>query len=133
MSAAPLPRRTEHGPLIDVVFFDAGGGHRTTAVALETVLARERPNWRVRMVNLRDVLDPIDIFRRITRVRAENFYNSLLKYDMTVGIGAMLPILHMLVRRTHRQQVHTLARFWRQSQSDLVVSLIPHFNRAIFD
>src|SRR5262245_38923953 len=102
MRAAAFPPRVGRRPLIDLVFFDAGGGHRATAIALEAVLARERPTWKVRLVNLRDVLDSIDVFRRITRVRAEQLYNRLLRYDVTIGIGTMLPLLHLLVRRMHR-------------------------------
>jgi 1,2-diacylglycerol 3-beta-galactosyltransferase len=39
----------------------------------------------------------------------------------------------MLIRQTHSLQVSLLSRFWRSPRPNLVVSLIPHFNRAIFD
>lgn len=35
----------------DLVFFDAGGGHRSAATALRQVMEEER-NWQVRLVNL---------------------------------------------------------------------------------
>ena len=133
MTSAFAPRLLEPRPRVDLVFFDAGGGHRATATALEAVLAKERPGWAVHKVNLRDVLDPIDVLRRITRVRAEDLYNHILKHDLTAGIGALLPVLHLLVRRTHRQQVRMLRAFWQASRPDLVVSLIPHFNRALLE
>jgi Glycosyltransferase family 28 C-terminal domain len=33
----------------------------------------------------------------------------------------------------HPRKVEVLARYWQEPQPDLVVSLIPHFNRAIFE
>src|SRR5215472_8425873 len=74
---------------VDAIFFDAGGGHRASAIALKEVVERQRRPWHVRLVNLREVLDPIDVIHKVTRVRAEDFYNRLLKYGWTVGSGTM--------------------------------------------
>lgn len=133
MNAALKLRPIEPSRRIDLIFIDAGGGHRAAAIALKAVLERWRPSWRIRMVNLRDVLDPVDVLRRFTRVRAENLYNYLLKHDLGIAMGTLLPALHLLVRRMHRREVSALAAFWRMPRPDLVVSLVPHFNRAIFE
>ena len=44
-----------------------------------------------------------------------------------------LPLLHMLIRQTHKWQVSLLAEFWKAPRPSLVVSVIPHFNRAILE
>jgi len=119
---------------VDLIFFDAGGGHRASAAALRSVFEAEYPSWRVRMINLRDVLEPIDFIRRIAGVRIEDVYNSLLlQRGLTLGTGPMLRATQMLIRRLHRKEVSLLAGFWGNNAPDLVVSLIPNFNRAIFD
>jgi hypothetical protein len=118
--------------LVDLIFMDAGGGHRASASALESAIREHRRPWRVRMTNLRDVLDPIDVVRRIARVRVEDVYNRLLKSGLTAGSGAMLRATQLLIRRLHAQEVRQLARFWASEPPDLVVSLVPNFNRAIF-
>jgi 1,2-diacylglycerol 3-beta-galactosyltransferase len=41
--------------------------------------------------------------------------------------------MHLLIRRTHGRNVKLPARHWMEPRPDLVVSLIPHFNRAIFE
>ncbi|HEX4210893.1 MAG TPA: glycosyltransferase [Candidatus Binataceae bacterium] len=122
-----------HEPLVDLIFFDAGGGHRASAIALKSVLERQYRSWQVRIVNLRDALEPIDFIRRFTGVRLEELYNGLLRYGLTIATGSTLPILHMLIRQTHSWQVSLLAQFWKAPRPDLVVSMIPHFNRAILD
>ena len=57
----------------------------------------------------------------------------MLRYGMTLGTGAMLRGVQMLIRQMHRPSAALLARFWKGAPPDLVVSLIPNFNRAIFD
>ena len=31
---------------VDLIYFNAGGGHRASALALEAALQRQRPSWR---------------------------------------------------------------------------------------
>jgi hypothetical protein len=118
---------------IDLIFFDAGGGHRASATALKALADQEQRGWRIRMVNLRDILEPIDVFHRLTGVRVEDLYNRMLKYGLTIGTGPLLCAVQFLIRRMHPRNVTLLARHWQERSPDLVVSLIPNFNRAIFE
>jgi hypothetical protein len=118
---------------IDLIFFDAGGGHRAAATALKTLADQQRRGWQIRMVNLRDILEPIDVFHRLTGVRVEDLYNRMLKYGLTIGTGPMLRAVQFLIRRMHPRNVALLSSYWQQRRPDLVVSLIPNFNRAIFE
>jgi hypothetical protein len=133
MSRASASSSMARSPHVDLIFFDAGGGHRASATALNAVLAEQQRPWQIELVNLHDVLEPIDFIRRLTGIRVENFYNSMLKFNLTMGSGPMLKMMHMLIRRMHSKMVPILARYWQQRRPDLVASLIPHFNRAIFD
>ena len=133
MRNMPPSESNNREPLVDLIFFDAGGGHRASAIALKSVLENHNRSWQVRMVNLRDALEPIDFIRRFTGVRLEELYNGLLRYGLTIATGSTLPILHMLIRQTHSWQVSLLAQFWKAPRPNLVVSMIPHFNRAILD
>jgi 1,2-diacylglycerol 3-beta-galactosyltransferase len=116
-----------------MIYFNAGGGHRASATALEAVATQQRRPWHIRLINLRDLLEPADFIHRLTGVRSEDFYNAMLRLDLTAGVIPMLPLMHLLIRRTHRRNTELLARHWMESRPDLVVSLIPHFNRTIFE
>jgi 1,2-diacylglycerol 3-beta-galactosyltransferase len=61
---------------VDLVYFDAGGGHRAAANALLQVIGGQKRPWDVRMINLQELLDPLDIFRKITGLRLEDLYNA---------------------------------------------------------
>ena len=58
---------------IDLVYINAGGGHRSAAVALEMAIREQCRDWQVRLVNLFEVLDPQDVFRRTTGVKPEDY------------------------------------------------------------
>lgn len=128
-SDSPLSRER---PNIDFIFFDAGGGHRSAANALEAVIAEVEPNWAVRLVNLQEVLDPLDVFRKLTGIRLQDLYNKMLARGWTLGSAAWLPIMQWVIRRYHKPSVELLAEFWRKREPDMVVSLIPNLNRAAF-
>jgi UDP-N-acetylglucosamine:LPS N-acetylglucosamine transferase len=119
-------------PVLDFVFFDAGGGHRSAALALKSVIDSQDRGWEVRLVNLQEVLDPLDIFRKIFGIRLEDVYNLGLAKGWTLGSEYLLRLMHGVIRCYHCSQVNLLTSFWRERQPSLVVSLVPNFNRAIF-
>ena len=118
---------------IDFIFFDAGGGHRSAANALKAVVEQQQRPWEIRLVNLQEVLEPLDFFRNLTGIRTEDLYNQMLKKGFTIGSLPMLQILHGVIRAYHKPHVRLIAEFWRKSTPDLVVSLVPNFNRALYD
>lgn len=117
--------------IIDLVYFNAGGGHRAAARAIEEVIARERWPWRVRLIDLARVLDPAGNFRRFAGFAPEEFYNTRLRHGWTFGLTQELKLLQGLIRLTHRSMLRTLSQHWAQTEPDLVVSLVPNFNRVL--
>src|ERR1700740_2968824 len=87
-----------HDARIDLIYFDAGGGHRASATALTSAARQQRRAWQINPINLRDLLEPADVIRRLTGVRIENFYNSQLKHGLTLGTSQLLRITQMLIR-----------------------------------
>jgi len=118
---------------LDFLFFDAGGGHRSAANALREVIERQRREWEIRLVNLQELLEPLDVFRKLTGLRLEDVYNLMLKRGWTLGSPQLTRGMHLLIRLYHSRQVQLLEQHWKRSRPHLVVSLIPNFNRAIFE
>lgn len=116
---------------IDLIYFEAGGGHRAAATALKLVIDQQQRGWDVKLVNLQEILDPLDIFRKYTGVRMQDIYNLLLKKGWTLGSPQLTVAMHALIRLYHGGQVRLLKKYWAQGEPDLVVSLVPNFNRAL--
>ena len=118
---------------LDFIYFDAGGGHRAAADALKQVIEQQGRPWEIRLVNLQEVLDEIDVFRKVTRVRLQDLYNLMLKKGWTLGSPQLTAVMHLVIRLFHGQQVKVLERCWRTRRPDLVVSVVPNLNRALFE
>ncbi|HKF25883.1 MAG TPA: glycosyltransferase, partial [Candidatus Acidoferrum sp.] len=116
---------------VHVLFHDAGGGHRNAAVALKTVCERQKRPWDLNLVQFQQLTDHLDVLRRMTGIRIEEQYNILLRNGWTWGSEYLLRVLQLTIRIFHRPMVKLLAGYWRQHPADLLVSVIPHFNREI--
>lgn len=117
---------------LDLVYFNAGGGHRSAAMALQSVISGLALDWDVRLVNLQEILDTLDVFRKLTGIRLEDIYNLLLAKGWTLGSRYLLPLMHGVIRVYHPAQVKLLAEFWAQRRPDMVISVVPNFDRALF-
>lgn len=114
---------------VDLIYFNAGGGHRAAALALERLMQGDR--WQVRLVNLTEMLDPKDQFRRYTGIAPEDLYNKRLASGFTVGLTQELKILQYLIKLSHKALVGKMEPYWLAARPDLVVSLIPNFNKSL--
>jgi UDP-N-acetylglucosamine:LPS N-acetylglucosamine transferase len=117
---------------IDLVYFNAGGGHRSAAVALDAVIRELALPWAVRLVNLFEVLDPRDVFGKTTGMKPEQYYNARLARGWTLGLAQELKVLQALIRLSHKSLTAQLQRHWHKTKPDMVVSLVPNFNRAMY-
>ena len=116
---------------VHVVFHDGGGGHRNAAVALQTVISQQKRDWQIELIQFQDLTDRLDILRKLTGIRIQQQYNILLQNGWTLGSTYLLRVLQATIRLFHRPLVNLLERFWREKPADLLISVIPHFNRQI--
>jgi UDP-N-acetylglucosamine:LPS N-acetylglucosamine transferase len=118
---------------IDFIYFDAGGGHRSAATALKSVIEQQKKPWNVRLVNLQEVLHSLDVFRKVTGIRLEDIYNHMLAKGWTLGSAQGLMFMHGVIRLYHGSTTKLLSRHWLESKPDMVVSLVPNFNRTMYE
>ncbi len=116
---------------IEFVFFDAGGGHRSAATALQMAVESQGLPWDVHLFNLQEALDHLDLMRQISGVRIQDTYNWMLKSGLTLGSKQLMRLLQFTISIYHRPTVRLLTKRWRESSPDMVVSFVPHFNKAL--
>jgi UDP-N-acetylglucosamine:LPS N-acetylglucosamine transferase len=116
---------------IEFAFFDAGGGHRAAATALELATRAQNRPWDVQLMNLQELLDELDILKKYAGIRIQDFYNSMLRTGWTLGSPQLMKVLQLAVRMYHRASVRMLEAHWKETEPDMVVSFVPHFNRAL--
>ncbi len=117
---------------IQCLYFDAGGGHRAAANALKSAIEQQGRPWEISLVNVQKLLYSLDIFRKITGISLEDLYNAMLARGWTLGSAVSLRMVHMVIRLYHGSMLPLLEQHFRATRPDLVVSLIPNFNRPVF-
>jgi len=118
---------------IALVYFDAGGGHRNAAMALEQAIKKLNHPWETHLVNLQEILDSLDIIRKLTGLRIQDAYNRMLRNGWTLGSPQLMRMLQALIWVYQGKTVRLLEKYLRELRPHMVVSLIPHFNRALCD
>jgi Glycosyltransferase family 28 C-terminal domain/Monogalactosyldiacylglycerol (MGDG) synthase len=116
---------------LTIVFHNAGGGHRSAADALKATLSAQEHPWGVSLLDIQELLDPLDLIRRATGLRIQDTYNLILRKGWTRFTPQLLLILQITIRVYHSAIVKALRVYWAEHPADLVLSVIPHFNREI--
>src|ERR1700720_3750044 len=107
---------------IQVLFHDAGGGHRNAAVALQTVISQQNRGWQVELVQFQELTDHLDVLRKLTGIRIQEQYNTLLRNGWTLGATSLLRVLQTTIRIFHRPLVKLLANYFREHPADMLIS-----------
>src|SRR6202142_2989280 len=97
---------------LTIVFHDAGGGHRSAAGALKTVLEAQYHPWKVRLVNLQELLESIDFVHKATGLRIQDGYNLLLRKGWTLLTPPLLSLLQRAIQLHHSRIVRILRNHW---------------------
>jgi 1,2-diacylglycerol 3-beta-galactosyltransferase len=116
---------------LTIVFHHAGGGHRSAAEALKATLSSQEHPWDVNVLDIQELLDPLDVVRRATGLRIQDTYNLILRKGWTRFTRQLLVVLQGTIRLYHSPIVKLLRTYWAEHPADLVLSVIPHFNREI--
>ena len=121
-----LPRKK-----LEFFYVEAGGGHKSAATALKTVIDSQARPWDVTLTNLNHVLNSTDVVKAVTGRGLEDWYNWMLKKGWTLGAAPAMRPMHGLIWLYGGRLTALLQKHFAQFQPDLVVSLIPHFNRYL--
>ena len=126
MTAQPAKR-------IHVVFHDAGGGHRSAAISLKAIVEQQQRPWEIDLVQFQELTNRLDVLRRLTGIQIQEQYNRILRHGLTLGATSLLRVLQTVIRTFHGPMVKLLTDYWRAHPADMLVSVIPHFNRQLHE
>jgi UDP-N-acetylglucosamine:LPS N-acetylglucosamine transferase len=116
---------------VDVIFFDAASGHRSAARAVERALTAARPTWRVRCVNLLDLLAGNRWFTAVVRCGIDRFNRELTR-EQVIDLRGKVNLSLLLHDLLTPAGVRDISRFWEREPPDAVVSVTPMYNPALY-
>lgn len=121
---------------IDIVYFEAGSGHKTAAEGLRRAVLERHPDWDCRMVDLVEILrcDPTQAGRLIC-LHVDHF-NACMRRESYFGFRAMVGLGIWFSRMATTNWFYLvrwgLSRFWQKRCPDMIVSVTPIFNAMIY-
>jgi UDP-N-acetylglucosamine:LPS N-acetylglucosamine transferase len=118
---------------VEIVYFNAGGGHRAAALALKEALGAFDPTWRVELVQLQELLQSLDPLYQAAGLHSEELYNLVLKRGWTYGSETFLRVLQKGISIEAPAFKRRLRDWWADRAPDLVVSVVPNFNRVMYE
>lgn len=120
-------------PLRDIVLYvvDAGGGHRATARALVAAAEQRGYPLRFTVLNIKDVLAPLDVAKSVAGVTLEDVYNEMVRRQHTRFLVPLLRGFQWLIHRLRPRLVRLVAEDLAPRRPALVLSLFPNFNGVL--
>ena len=139
MQNSQLSSPPETKVLINVLVLRGGGGHYATYNALCSVVEQQKLPWELSVTFVDAIAEcakeqnkTLDISKFIG-TSSDKFYDQIQKNGW--GWIHLLTIhLHkVLIKLKHHLDVSLLAENWCQQQPDLVVSVVPFHNKALWE
>lgn len=119
-------------PTIELIYFEAGGGHRAAMKALAAAVGNSKPHWSLEITNLQELLLPVDPLFLTTRIKSQDVYNAAISRGWTRTSRPYLRALQTAINLHSSLMERELIKNWKNSRPDMVVSLIPNFNGVMF-
>jgi hypothetical protein len=115
---------------IDLIYFNAGGGHRSVVNALSQAI-EQKYAFCPRLIDIYEtgLLDRMDFLFR----SGVDLYNFMIQKGFTIIDPLYLFLSRLNIRLNHAAGVKFLETYWRDRQPDLVVSAVPFLNRMLYE
>jgi hypothetical protein len=121
---------------IDIVYFEAGSGHKTAAEGLRRAVLERHPDWDCRMVDLAEILryDWAQAGRLVCLLIDQ--FNACMRREKYVGFREMVGLAIWFSRMSSTYWFYLvrwgMSQYWRGRCPDMIVSVTPMFNAVLY-
>ena len=124
--------------LINIVTGNSGGGHIATSNAISSIIEQQLPcqtsvtDVDVLAQRLAEGKKTLDIYR-LFGTSGDQVLNQIMQSGWTWIHHLMMPFNKLLIKLNHDAGVKIFEEHWREQQPDMVVSVVPLFNKMIWE
>lgn len=125
---------------ISVVTAWYGGAHYATYNALNSIIEQQQRPWILNTVDVDELADlllkqqkTVDVYKIISGVSGGELYNRMLKSGWTWLHLPLLFLNKLLLKLNYDTGIKFGAQYWCEQQPDLVVSLLPLYNKLLWE
>ncbi|RUR85713.1 glycosyltransferase [Chlorogloeopsis fritschii PCC 9212] len=119
---------------VHIFTLNAGGGHYATLKALNAIAEQQKRPWHITVTDIGQLTDLLDPYKKLFGVNANEMYNDMLSMDWTWFHPVSMFLDKFFINLLYPQAVKLGEQHWNQQKAiDLVISLVPLHNRAIWE
>ncbi len=119
---------------LHIFTLNAGGGHYATLKALSAIAIQQKRPWQITVTDIGELSESIDPYKKLFGADGNELYNEMIGADWTWLHPVMMFFDKFFIRVLHPIAVKLGEQHWRkQPPIDLVISLIPLYNRPIWE
>ena len=124
---------------INVITGQGGAGHYATYHAIKAIAEQRQLPWQFQVTDMDEIITKLSQQNKVKNAygvfgfSAHDLYNSMVKKGWTWLWLLMMRLNKLLVRLNYKMGVSLFEQRWRKQQSDLIVSVMPLFNKVIWE
>lgn len=125
--------------LINVITGQGGAGHYATYHAIRAIAEQQHLPWQFQITDVDDIITELSGQSQVKNAydtfgfSAHDLYNWMVKSDWTWLWPFLMRLNKLLVKLNYEMGVRICAQRLREQQPDLIVSVMPLFNKMIWE
>ncbi|MEL6157984.1 MAG: glycosyltransferase [Cyanobacteria bacterium J06627_32] len=122
---------------VSVVTGQGGGGHYATYEALRAIAQRENLPWEFQVTDMDDIITELSQAGEVKNAyemfgfSGHDLYNLMVKGGWTWLWPLKMRLNKLLVKLNYQIGIETFTRHWQEQQPDIVVSVMPLYNKGL--
>ncbi|MEL6778272.1 MAG: glycosyltransferase [Cyanobacteria bacterium J06597_16] len=125
--------------IVNVVTGQGGGGHYATYHALRAIAAQQNLPWEFQVTDMDEIITGLSASGEVKNAyemfgfSGHDLYNLMVKGGWTWLWPLKMRLNKLLVRLNYNVGVKKFTAHWQQQQPDLVVSVMPLYNKGLWE
>jgi len=137
MEPDPLPA-SEKKFSINVIVGQGGGGHYAMYNSLKAIAQQQNLPWQFQPTDMDEIADSLGAQKQVVNAynimgfSGHDLYNKMMKSGWTWLWPLKMRLNKFLVKLNHDPGVNFFEQYWREQKPDLVVSVMPLYNKGLW-
>jgi len=123
---------------VNVITGQGGGGHYAMYNALKAIALAQNLPWEFQVTDMDDIVDNLAEQKQVVNAynmmgfSGHDLYNKMMKSGWTWLWPLKMRLNKLLVKLNHEAGVKFFEQYWREQKPDLVVSVMPLYNKGLW-
>lgn len=125
--------------VVNVVTGQGGGGHHATYLALRAAAVQRNLPWEFQVTDMDEIITELSEAGQVKNAyemfgfSGHDLYNLMVKGGWTWLWPLKMRLNKLLVKLNYNVGVRVFEKHWRQQKPDLVVSVMPLYNKGLWE